>query len=205
MQLLIASKNVHKIREIRSVLKSLKQLDLVSLLDFPTYTPPEESGETFEENARIKAEDAAKVLGRWALADDSGLIVPALGGLPGVRSARYAGDKASDNDNVQKLHQAMASFKNEERNAYFQCNLVLAAPDGTTYKSVKAVCEGTIIDEARGSSGFGFSPLFIKHEYSKTFAELDDDTRIKISHRGKALSQILLVLEALQLQLQQQK
>ena len=107
MEIIIATTNGHKIREIRSLLKSLGRFDFFSLNDFPDYTPPEETGKTFEENAILKAVHAAKTLGKWAIADDSGLVVPALEGAPGVFSARYSGQGASDKDNRKKLLQQM--------------------------------------------------------------------------------------------------
>lgn len=197
MDLLIATQNAHKIRELRALLKPLKRFDIYSLLDFPNYTPPPEEGETFEENARIKAEDAATRLGKWALADDSGLVVPALGGSPGVYSARYSGKSASDKDNRKKLLREMEGLEDERRSAYFECCIVLASPDGQARKIVKGTCEGTITYEERGGNGFGYDPLFMKHSYNHTFAELDEEVKNKISHRAKALEKMLITLEHL--------
>jgi len=115
MKLVIASNNVHKIREIRAMLKGQSLWDIYSLIDFPDYHPPEETGETFEENAILKATHAAKALGAWVIADDSGLVVPALNNEPGVRSARYAGENATDKDNRKKLLAAMQSLKGLDR------------------------------------------------------------------------------------------
>lgn len=194
MKLVIASKNVHKIRELRSMLKAVPLWDLYSLIDFPQYTPPEETGSTFEENAILKAEGAAKALDAWVLADDSGLVVPALGGAPGVYSARYGGQEATDKENRKKLLQKMQGMKEENRDAYFECAMALASPDGVR-KVVTARCEGTIVDAERGGQGFGYDPLFQKHDYSKTFAELEEATKNRISHRRKALDRMLGVLE----------
>ena len=118
MKLVIASKNVHKLREIRSMLKGHGEWDLYSLIDFPDYIPPNETGTTFEENAILKATNAARELNAWVIADDSGLVVPALNGAPGVTSARYASEKATDKDNRTKLLEEMKGLKEENRDAY---------------------------------------------------------------------------------------
>ncbi len=194
MKLIIASRNVHKIREIRAMLKDSKKWDLFSLVDFPEYTPPEETGATFEENAILKATHAAQSLNAFVLADDSGLVIPALDGAPGVRSARYAGEGATDKDNRKKLLEAMEGLTEESRDGYFECCIALASPDGLE-KSVSGRCEGRIIEEERGGQGFGYDSLFMKHDYSKTFAELEEDMKNRISHRRKALDKILLHLE----------
>lgn len=196
MKLVIASRNVHKIRECRAILKKLAAFDILSLLDFPHYTPPPEAGFTFEENAIQKAVHAAQHLNCWTLADDSGLVVPSLAGRPGVFSARYAGDHATDAENRHKLLKEMIHLENPDRVAYFECSLAIATPDGLK-KCIQASCEGSIIREERGSQGFGYDPIFIKHEYSKTFAELDEETKNRISHRRKALDKILLSLQVL--------
>jgi XTP/dITP diphosphohydrolase len=196
IEILIASTNVHKIRELRNMLKSLGRFDVLSLRDFPNYVQPEETGKTFEENAILKAEHAAKTLGRWALADDSGLVVPALNGEPGVFSARYAGSDATDFENRKKLLDAMQHLMDEDRQAFFECAIALASPTGLK-KCVKGTCEGTLLTKDRGSSGFGYDPLFIKHGYSKTFAEIEETVKNRISHRRKALDKILPFLETM--------
>src|ERR1700722_15270231 len=130
MELVVASRNVHKIRECRSILRQLRFLDVLSLLDFPHYIPPEETGKTFEENARLKALHAAQMLDKWVIADDSGLVVPSLRGEPGVYSARYAGATATDKENRRKLLEQMRHLSDSERAAYFECWIVLASPQG---------------------------------------------------------------------------
>ncbi len=195
MELVIASRNIHKIREFRAILKKLAKFDLLSLIDFSDYIPLPEDGLTFEKNAHIKAEHAAKTLNRWVIADDSGLVVPALQGAPGVLSRRYAGENATDKENRAKLLKEMAHIQEPNRQAYFECWIALASPDGVI-KISKGVSEGIILEEERGSLGFGYDPLFLKHEYSKTFAELEEDTKNRISHRRKALDKILPALEA---------
>ena len=196
MQIVLASHNVHKIREFRAILKPLAGIDVRSLIDFPHYHLPPETGKTFEENAVIKALHAAQALQEWVLADDSGLVVPALKGSPGVLTARYAGENATDAENRKKLLQEMSHLRDGMRSAYFECWIVLASPQGVK-KIVKGVCEGTILEAERGGQGFGYDPLFIKHEYGKTFAELDEQTKNRISHRRKAFDKLLPILETL--------
>lgn len=198
MQLVIASTNVHKIRECRAILRQLRFLDILSLLDFPHYHSPQETGTTFEENARQKAMHAAQALGKCVIADDSGLVVPALKGLPGVYSARFAGNEATDKENRHKLLREMEHLVDPYRAAYFECWIVLATPQGVI-KTTSGLCEGSIVNEERGNHGFGYDPLFLKYEYSKTFAEIEEETKNRISHRRKALDKILPALETLSL------
>ena len=193
MELVIASTNAHKIREFKAMLKHLPY-DVRSLLDFPAYVPPPETEATFEGNAKLKAIHAANALNRWVIADDSGLVVPAIGGAPGVYSARFAGDNATDLDNRKKLLGLMQHLLDEDRNAYFECCIVLASPNGIK-KSVSGICEGTLLTQERGRGGFGYDSLFIKHGYSKTFAELEESIKNRISHRRKAFDKILPFLE----------
>jgi XTP/dITP diphosphohydrolase len=196
VELVIASKNVHKIREFKEILNTLSGFDIRSLLDFPEYKPPDENGKSFEENAIQKALHAAKSLNKLVLADDSGLVVPALHGEPGVYSARYAGNNATDADNRKKLLSNMENLEERDRGAYFECCLALASPRGLE-KSVCAICEGKIIKKERGGAGFGYDPIFIKNDYNKTFAELESSVKNKISHRRKALDKILTFLQSL--------
>lgn len=194
MKFIIASRNVHKIREIRAMLKGKKDWDVFSLIDFPNYQQPEETGKTFEENAILKATHAAKALDAKVIADDSGLVIPALGGAPGIHSARYAGDNATDKDNRKKLLEEMKNFKEHDRDGYYECCMAVANPDGLEYKA-SARCEGKIIEKERGGQGFGYDSIFQKHDYSKTFAEIEEELKNRISHRRKAIEKILLALE----------
>lgn len=195
MKIVLASTNLHKIRELKAMLKQFPQLDLYSLRDYPEYVQPEETGTSFEENAKLKALHAAKTLNECALADDSGLVIPALGREPGVQSARYAGEGATDKDNRNKLIQKLLTLKDDERIGYFECCIAIATPTGTE-KVVCGKCEGRLITDPKGSNGFGYDPLFIKYDYSKTFAELDEETKNKISHRRKALDKLQSYLES---------
>ncbi len=196
MELVLATTNVHKIREIRSLLKSLQQFDLLSLRNFPDYSQPSETGTTFEENAILKATDAARALNKWAVADDSGLVVPALGGAPGVYSARYAGEGAAEIDNRKKLLKEMTDLDEIGRAAYFECVIALASPEGLK-KCAKGTCEGTILTKERGRNGFGYDSLFLKHDYNQTFGELEESVKNQVSHRGKALEKLKLFLETI--------
>lgn len=193
IDLLIASSNSHKVREFRSLLAPLKKFDIYSLADFPTYEVPEETGASFEENALLKARHAAAHLHKLTLADDSGLVVPALNGAPGIFSARYAGKEATDLDNRKKLLKEMRNLEGLQRAAYFECCLALCAPDGFE-KCVSGKVEGIITEKERGSKGFGYDPLFLKYEYSQTFGELDSEVKNRISHRGRAFEKLLLFL-----------
>lgn len=196
IELVIASTNMHKIRELKGMLKSKSQFDIRTLLDFPSYIPPLESGATFEENAILKATHASSALNKWVIADDSGLVVPTLGGAPGVHSARFAGNNATDADNRKKLLDQMHHLLEEDRNAYFECCIVLSSPDGVK-KCTRGICEGNILSQEKGGGGFGYDPLFIKHGYSKTFAELEENIKNRISHRRKALDKLLTSLESI--------
>ncbi len=196
IKLLIASTNVHKIRECKAILANLSHLDFISLREFPSYIPPEENGKTFEENAILKATHAAKTLKIWTLADDSGLVVPSLKGAPGIFSARYAGKNATDAENRKKLLDEMQHLADEDRNAFFSSSIALSSPEGLK-KCVTGTCEGKILSKEKGGGGFGYDPLFVKHEYSKTFAELEESVKNRISHRRKALDKMLFILESI--------
>lgn len=195
MKLVIASQNVHKIREFRSMLRGNPKIDLFSLIDFPDYTPLPETGKTFEENAVIKAVDAAKALDEWVISDDSGLVIPALDGAPGIYSARYASENATEKENRKKLLHEMRHLKDVQRDGYYECCIALASPEGLV-KTASARCEGTILEKERGGQGFAYDCLFKKHDYNKTFAELEEEVKNRISHRRKALDKILLHLES---------
>lgn len=184
--LVIATQNKNKLREFREILKDL-QIEVRSLDDFGPTPQAIEDGDTFEENAYKKALHTAKVLGLPAIADDSGLVVEALDGAPGVYSARYAGKNVTDEDNLQKLLTDLKGVEN--RRAYFQCVLSIAVPSGPAL-TYEGRCDGVILDEKRGESGFGYDPVFYFEEYGKTFAELTMEEKNRVSHRGKALSEV---------------
>ncbi|OGR40876.1 MAG: non-canonical purine NTP pyrophosphatase, RdgB/HAM1 family [Elusimicrobia bacterium GWA2_61_42] len=194
--LVIATFNVHKAGEILAILPGLP-LRLRTLAEFPGAGPAVEDGETLEENALKKALAAARFTGAWALADDTGLEVDALGGAPGVRSARYAGDGASYADNNAKLLAALAGVPAAGRGARFACVAALASPSGETAVS-RGTLEGRITEQARGSGGFGYDPLFELAGASRTLSELSDAEKNALSHRARALAGLLPLLRRLQ-------
>jgi len=191
--ILIATGNPGKLREIQAVMDDLP-VDWSVLSDHPPMPEPVEDGETFYQNAEKKALHYARSSGLWTLADDSGLCVDALGGAPGVRSARFAGG-AGDAANNQKLINALAGIAHKDRTARFICHIVLATADRVLASS-SATIEGIIIDQPRGTNGFGYDPHFLVPELGKTTAELDPNHKNSISHRGKALCALLPKLQS---------
>ena len=191
MKLLIATRNPNKLREIRAIL-SVPGLDFVSLDNLPDLPEVEEDGLTFEANAGKKAATLARLSRLWALADDSGLEVDALGGEPGVRSARYAGEPVSYAANNAKLLRALQDV--EARRGRFRCVVALSSPDAAI-RMVEGCCEGTILREEKGMLGFGYDPLFVPSGYAITFAEMDGDLKNSISHRAKALQRAIPLIE----------
>lgn len=188
MELLVATTNPGKFAEIREAFKDLP-LTLRSLKDLPKAPPVVEDADTFEGNARKKAVTYALWFGKATLADDSGLVVDVLGGRPGVHSARYAGESATDEDNRQKLLRELEGVPEEKRGAAFVCCLVLATPEGREVVIEDRV-EGAIATAPRGQNGFGYDPLFFIPSLNKTTAELPLEEKNRISHRGKALTHL---------------
>jgi XTP/dITP diphosphohydrolase len=184
--MVLATRNEGKVKELRRVLSDF-DIDLRSLNDFGPIPEAVEDGETFDENAYKKAIFTAKILGLPAISDDSGLVVEALDGAPGVYSARYAGEDATDEDNVKKLLKEMTG--QSDRRAAFHCVISIAVPSGPAL-TYEGRCEGTITTEPVGSNGFGYDPVFFSPELGKTFAESTIEEKNKISHRGRALSEI---------------
>ena len=182
--LILATTNKNKVKEFQEMLKDFP-IEIRSLADFGPLPEAIEDGETFDDNAYKKAIHTAKILGFPAIADDSGLVVEALNGAPGVYSARYAGEKATDKENVDKLLQDMQGIKN--RHAAFQCVLSIAVPSGPAL-TYEGRCEGILLDERRGETGFGYDPIFYFEDLGKTFAECTMEEKNKVSHRGKALA-----------------
>ncbi len=185
MKILIASRNAHKIREIREIF-SLPSVEWVSAADIPGLPDVEENGDTFEANAILKATTLAKASGLWALADDSGLEVSALGNAPGVHSARYAGEPCNHANNNAKLLRQLAG--KADRTARFRCVAALSDPEGRC-ETVSGACPGRIIEALRGTAGFGYDPLFIPDGFDRTFAEMGEEAKNAISHRGRAMSE----------------
>lgn len=184
--LVIATRNKGKTSEIRDLLKGFP-INIKNLDDFGPIPEVEEDGNTFDENAYKKASFAARILGLPALSDDSGLLVEALGGAPGVHSARYAGENATDKQRRDKLLQAME--EKTDRRAAFECVISIAVPTGAAL-TYEARCEGLIAREPAGSNGFGYDPVFYYPPLKKTFAELTIQEKSHVSHRGKALREV---------------
>ncbi len=184
MELVIASRNAHKIKELEAILKeSLADVKLLSLDEAGIFGEIEEDGTTFAENALIKARAAAGA-GKIGVGDDSGLCVNALGGAPGVYSARYAGEHGDDAANNRKLQEELAD--KSDRSAYFTSAIACVFPDGREIV-VEGRTEGVITHEARGNGGFGYDPYFFYEPLGKTYAELTADEKNAVSHRGKAV------------------
>lgn len=162
-----------------------------TLADFPNVDAVEENGATFAENARLKAAGYARQLGRWVLADDSGLLVDALDGEPGVLSARYAGEQGNDAANNRRLLERLADCPIERRTARFVCRLALADPNGAVQAESEAACRGRILFESRGAAGFGYDPLFEVVEYHRSFAEFGLLVKSLLSHRARAIGRII--------------
>jgi XTP/dITP diphosphohydrolase len=184
--LVLATRNEGKTEEIRALLADFP-VDVKNLTDFGPTPTIEEDGETFEDNAVKKARFIAKILGFPALADDSGLMVEALGNGPGVRSARYAGEGATDADNNAKLLRELENV--EDRDAAFACVIAIAVPWGPAL-IYEGRCEGAITKELIGTEGFGYDPVFYYPPLQKTFAQLSTEEKNKVSHRGQALRQL---------------
>lgn len=182
---MIASHNEGKIKEFKEMFKDT-DIEVKSLIDYPEIDEVEETGSTFEENARIKAETIAKELEVITLADDSGLVVPALDGEPGVYSARYSGEPKDDARNNQKILDKMKALKGEERKAYFKSVLVLAYPNHDSLV-VEGTVDGYITEDLSGADGFGYDPLFYYPEKEQTFGEMSLQEKNKISHRANAM------------------
>lgn len=183
-EIVIASKNAGKIREIRQIYSDLPVL----VLEVPDLAETVEDGATFAQNARKKALEAARHTGKWALADDSGLEVDALGGRPGIHSARWSG--RGDEANNEKLLAELRDVPAPARTARYRAVVVVALPDGRVVAEADGACEGVIGFDRRGSGGFGYDPLFVVPQFGRTMAELDAATKNAISHRGEALRRL---------------
>lgn len=185
-KILIASGNQHKFSEISSVLSDVANVKLYSLQDFGITTEVVEDGNTLEENALIKAKTIYNISGVATLSDDTGLFVKALNGEPGVYSARYAGVKATYENNCKKLLKNLENISDKNRRAQFE-SIICFYVNEKEYYFFRGICYGKIINEKRGKNGFGYDPLFVPDGYERTFAEMTDEIKNKISHRGKAL------------------
>ncbi len=191
-QIVLATQNPHKVEEISAIISNLK-LELSSLQDFPQIPDIAETGGTFKENALIKAKTVFRHTNLLSLADDSGLEVDALNGKPGIYSARYAGTEKNYLANNKKLLQMLSEIPAERRQAQFRCVVAMVGPE--LEETVQGIVRGKIIEEMRGSGGFGYDPLFMPDGYTKTYAELSDAEKNQISHRARALRKAMKLLQ----------
>ena len=194
--LMLGTRNRKKRQEIVEILGDLG-LDFGDLADRPDVPDVEETGSTFEENARLKAVQVARATGAWTLGEDSGLVVPALKGRPGVHSARYAGKQGDDAANNARLLAELAPLSDDRRAAYYVTVAVLADPTGEIRATAEGRCHGIIIKEARGTGGFGYDPLFLIPEFHRTFGELSPRVKHALSHRARALERLRVDLRRL--------
>jgi XTP/dITP diphosphohydrolase len=195
MKLLLATTNPGKVREFHELLAGCP-VELVVPADLGLKLEVEENGATYADNARLKAAAWARASGLMALADDSGLEVEALGGEPGTKSARYAGDGATDHERVRFLLEKLRHVPEDRRQAAFRCVIALTYPDGAGYLC-EGRCEGLIVDQPRGAHGFGYDPIFLFPGLNRTMAELPSEVKNQVSHRGRAAAKARQILERL--------
>lgn len=194
-EFLIGTKNLGKVKELETLLRN-SPLRLRSLNDFPDAIEPEETGATFAENAALKARSYALQTGIWTLADDSGLEVEALNDAPGVYSARYAGENATDAERMEKLLKELDKMADENRKARFVCAMAISDKTGAIKFAAEGVCDGKIAFEAKGANGFGYDPIFVPDGFTETFGELSGGIKQQISHRARASVKIIQHLQA---------
>ena len=195
-QLIVATRNRNKTREIQQILGP--KFELRDLTAYPEISEIVESGKSFEENAKLKAIAVSKELSGLTIGDDSGLEVAALGGAPGIYSARYAGDKATDKENINRLLGEIGRIgaQRDQRRARFRCVLALAR-NGQMLGTFEGIADGAIVDQPRGSRGFGYDPIFVPNGFGHTFAELPVELKNRISHRAQAIHALAAKLAAL--------
>lgn len=194
--LVLGTGNSKKLLELRTLFAPL-EIELAPLSDFANAIEVEETGETFAANAALKACDQAKHLGKWVLGEDSGLAVDALSGAPGVYSARYSDPGATDERNNQKLLAELGGTPTEKRTAHYVCHATLSDPSGQILADTEGWCQGRIRAEYAGDGGFGYDPLFEIVEYHRTFGELAPEVKAILSHRARAIRQMIPTLQRL--------
>jgi XTP/dITP diphosphohydrolase len=197
MKILLATQNKGKAAEFQELLAD-SDIEVCSLLDFPDWEDIEETGQTFAENAVLKAREAMKKTGLVTLADDSGLEVEALNGAPGIYSARFAGEQGNASKNIDKLLLLMEDVPEEKRGARFRCSLAIVTPDDREFL-VEGKIEGKILRQRQGESGFGYDPVFFLPALGRTMAELSSAQKNEISHRAQAFRQALPILQELKI------
>lgn len=194
-EVVIATKNRGKAREFEDMFR-IRGYEVLTLLDYPEIADIEETGSTFEENAIIKAEAVSKTLNKLVISDDSGLMIDALEGRPGIFSARYAGEQKDDQANINKVLEELSGTPFNKRTARFYCALALAVPGQKTV-TVSGTCEGRILEERRGSNGFGYDPIFFVDEKGLSMAELSAEEKNQISHRAGAIQKLDKLLDSI--------
>ncbi len=196
MIVVIATRNRHKIEEIKVKYAHLNSIEFRAISQYDNIPEIEETGTTFSENALIKAREVAKLTGEAAMADDSGIVVDALGGEPGIYSARYGGEGLSDEERTDLLLENLGETPPKQRTARFQCAIAIVIPHGKEFTTM-GTCEGTIAMGKRGNMGFGYDPIFIPKNHEITMAQMAMEEKNKISHRAKALELAESILEGL--------
>lgn len=193
--LVLGTRNAKKRQEIEEIFSDLG-VELQDLSRWAAAPHVIEDGDTFEANARKKASQTALAIKQWVLGEDSGLVLPALNGRPGIHSARYAGKQGDDAANNARLLAELAPLPDDRRAAYYVCTAALAGPDGNVHAVVAGECHGVILKEPRGAGGFGYDPLFFIPEYHKTFGELSPRVKHALSHRARALAKMRPILQS---------
>ncbi len=197
LTIVLASRNHKKAREVSEILAPAGFM-VIPVTDFPDVPEVEEDGLTFAANAARKASEVARQLNRWVIGEDSGLQVDALGGAPGIYSARYSGAGATDEKNNQKLIADLANVPDEKRGAGYLCSVALSDPNGDIRIACEGTCRGRILNEANGEGGFGYDPYFLIPEYHLTFGQLSSVVKHRLSHRARAFATFVPLLRKIQ-------
>jgi XTP/dITP diphosphohydrolase len=197
LTIVLASRNHKKAREVSEILAPAGFM-VIPVTEFPDVPEVEEDGLTFAANAARKASEVARQLNRWVIGEDSGLQVDALGGAPGIYSARYSGAGATDEKNNQKLIADLANVPDEKRGAGYLCSVALSDPNGDIRIACEGTCRGRILNEANGEGGFGYDPYFLIPEYHLTFGQLSSVVKHRLSHRARAFATFVPLLRKIQ-------
>ena len=192
--IVLASRNKKKTREVSEILAAVG-FSVIPVTDFPDIPEVEEDGQTFAENAAKKATQVARQLNQWVIGEDSGLIVDALNGAPGIYSARYSGVDATDERNNAKLIAELATISDDKRGAGYICSVALSNPQGKIRIACEGTCRGRILREANGEGGFGYDPYFLIPEYHLTFGQLSSVVKHRLSHRARAFAKFIPLLQ----------
>lgn len=195
--IVLASRNKKKTQEVAELLAPVG-FRVISVMEFPGVSEVDEDGQTFAENAAKKATQVAREIGQWVIGEDSGLMVDALHGAPGIYSARFSGPDATDEQNNQKLLKELANIPDDRRGAGYVCSVALSNPAGQVVLTAEGTCRGRLLREASGAGGFGYDPYFLIPEYHQTFGQLSSLVKHRLSHRARAFAQFIPRLRSLQ-------